>query len=77
MREAYKKGEQSRYSSIGEAVLEKEFCQSLSQKSWKVELEMESIPLSQNQGFNMKCVSSEFELQPKLTNGKIKITKLV
>jgi hypothetical protein len=54
-----------------------DYIQSLSQpKSWEIEVEMETISLSQNQGFNMGAVSSDFQIQPKFTNEKIKILKI-
>ncbi len=64
-------GAESAYSEI-------EITQSLSQpKSWKVELEMETSPVSESQGFNMKHMSSEFQLNVKFTDGKVKILKLL
>lgn len=61
------------------------FTQSLSQpKSWNIELEMETTVIKQNQCIN-KCVSYPSEClcemtkdtKPKITNGKIKITKIL
>jgi hypothetical protein len=63
------------YDKTNEEMVEKWL--SLSQpKSWEIEVEMETISLSQNQGFNMGAVSSDFQIQPKFTNGKIKILKI-
>ena len=66
---AYRKGEQVRYSKIGEAVLEKEFIQSLSQpKVFDVEIEMKRERLYTNDGLDY-----EGDLKPKITNNQIKI----
>jgi hypothetical protein len=49
----------------------------LKPKSWEIEAEMEVIPLSQKQGFNMGAMGSDFELKPKFTNNQLKITKII
>jgi hypothetical protein len=50
--------------------------QSISQQSWKVEIEMDVIPDSDNYGTG-EIFHSNKKLVPKLTNGKVKILKLL
>jgi hypothetical protein len=81
MKKAFNAGDNYRYyenggfRSIPSDVLDEEqFIESLSQKSWKIELEMND---------RCKCgTTCEYEVcihesKPKLTNGKIKILKLL
>lgn len=51
--------------------------ESLSQKSWKVELEMECSMCGLTNGHKMSCEPSLRTYKPKLTNNKIKILKLL
>jgi hypothetical protein len=74
MKKAFNAGDNYRYyenggfRSIPSDVLDEEqFIESLSQKSWKVELEMEFCPQA----------LPKARYTPKLTNGKIKIIKLL